>query len=101
MKPPNAMILRAAEAEIQRRIKRGELILPDVAEENLKDDLDIWTKMMTVAVNAGLGVGKKRFQEKVQPVLNELVEEFFKNKRTADQLYAKSVLERRYKSIME
>lgn len=98
---PNAMILQAAEAEIARRIKRRELILPDVADENLKDNLDLWTKMMTVAVNKGLNVGKKRFREKVQPVLDQLQEEYFENKKTADQMYAMSVIERLYDEIME
>lgn len=97
----NALILQYAEREIQRRIAREELILPEVADENLQENLDIWCKMMTIAVNKALGVGKKRFREKVQPVLNQLEDEYFQNKDTADQEYAMSVIERLYNEIME
>ena len=98
---PNALIMQYAEAEIKRRIQRGELILPEVADDNLKDNLDIWTKMMTISVNKGTGIGKKRFRKDVQPILDQLQEEYFENKRTADQEYAVSVIERLYDEIME
>ena len=97
---PNAMIAKAAEAEIKRRIQRGELLLPDQVHENLMENLDIWTKMMTVAVNRGLGIGKKRFEEKVQPLLNDITEDFFNNVKDADEEYARAVVERMYEQVM-
>ena len=97
---PNAMIAKAAEAEIKRRIQRGELLLPDQVHENLMENLDIWTKMMTVAVNRGLGIGKKRFEEKVQPLLNDITEDFFENVKDADEEYARAVVERMYEQVM-
>lgn len=97
----NALILQYAEREIQRRIQRGELILPATAKENLNENLDAWTKMMTIAVNRGLGIGKKRFKEKVQPVLDQVQEDYFQNKVTVDQEYALSVIDRLYDEIME
>ena len=97
---PNAMIAKAAEAEIKRRIQRGELLLPDQVHENLMENLDIWTKMMTVAVNRGLGIGKKRFEEKVQPQLNDITEDFFANVKDADEEYARAVVERMYEQVM-
>ena len=98
---PNALIQQAAEAEIARRIKRGELLMPETVNKNLLDNLDVWTKMMTIAVNKGLSVGKKRFRERVQPILDQLVGEFFDNQKTVDQEYALSVIERLYDEIME
>ena len=98
---PNAMIQRAAEAEIQRRIKRGELLLPDEVDRNIKDNLEILTKMMTISVNKGTGIGRRRFQARVQPILDQLMSEYFHNVKTADQEYAVSVIERLYDEIME
>lgn len=97
----NSIILQYAEREIQRRIQRRELLLPDVVEENLIANLELWTKMMTIAVNKGLGVGKLRFDRDVQPILNQLHEDYFDNKSTVDQEYATSVVDRLYAEIME
>lgn len=97
----NGLIDRAVEAEIARRVKRGELILPCDADQNLYDNLECATKMMTIAVNRGLGIGKKRFEEKVNPELHKLEVEFHNNKKTADQEYALSVIDREYARIME
>ena len=101
MPKQNPLILKAAEAEIKRRILRGELLLPDVVEENLNDNLDCQRKMMTIAVNRALKVGKKRFNELINPELLKLEEEFHENKRTADQEYALAVIDREYSRIME
>ena len=43
MTMPNAYITKCAEAEINRRIKRRELILPADAEANLMANLEVWT----------------------------------------------------------
>ena len=101
MPKPNAMIMKAAEAEIKRRILRGELLLPEVVEDNLNDNLDVQRMMMTIAVNRGLGIGKKRFNELVNPALLEVEKEYHENKRTVDQEYAIAVVEREYNRIME
>ena len=97
----NGLIQRAVEAEIARRIKRGELLLPDVVEENLNDNLDCQMKMMTIAVNRGLGVGKKRFREKVNPELEWVERLYYGEKKKVDQEYALSIIDRLYAEIME
>ncbi len=97
----NPLILKAVEAEINRRILRGELLLPDVVKKNLNANLDCQRMMMTIAVNRALKVGKKRFNELVNPVLQEIEKEFHENKRETDQDYALGVIEREYNRIME
>ena len=57
--------------------------------------------MMTIAVNRALKVGKKRFNELVNPVLQEIEKEFRENKKKTDQDYALGVIEREYNRIME
>lgn len=79
----------------------GELILPCDADQNLYDNLECATKMMTIAVNRGLGIGRKRFEEKVNPELHKIEVEFYENRRTADQEYALAVVDREYSRIME
>lgn len=101
MPKTNPLILKAAEAEINRRILRGELLLPDVVEENLNANLDCQRMMMTIAVNRALKVGKKHFNELVNPVLQEIEQEFRENKKKTDQDYALGVIEREYNRIME
>ena len=97
----NPLIMKGVEAEIKRMILRGDLLLPDVVEENLTANLDCQRMMMTIAVNRGLGIGRKRFEEKVNPELLALEKEFKENRRTADQEYALAVIEREYNRIME
>lgn len=100
MPKTNPLIMKGVEAEIKRMILRGELLLPDVVEENLNDNLDCQRMMMTIAVNRGLGIGKRRFEEKVNPELWKLEEEYRENKRTVDQEYAVACIEREFKRIM-
>lgn len=97
----NVLLEQYAEKEIARRIAKGELFTPAMVNADLAANCDMPAKMMTIAVNRGIGVGKKRFNEKVQPVLDSILEEWFENKRTADQEYAISVVERMYDQIME
>lgn len=97
----SGLIERAVEAEIARRVKRGALILPCDADRNLYDNLECATKMMTIAVNRGLGIGRKRFEERVNPELHKIEAEFYENRRTADQEYALAVIDREYARIME
>lgn len=101
MTMPNAYITKCAEAEINRRIKRRELILPADAEANLMANLEVWTKMMTIAVNKGCGIGKRRFQERVQPLLDQLQEEYICRRKNDGAEYADSVLDRLYAEIMD
>lgn len=100
MAKPNAYILQAAEKEIERRIRRGELYLRETVDKNLIDNLEIWTKMMTIALNRSLGIGKTRFQRDVQPVLDQLQGEFFENRDTVDTVYATAVIDRLYDEVM-
>jgi hypothetical protein len=93
--------MKAAEAEIKRRILRQELYMPDVVEENLNANLDAQRMMMTNAVHRALGIGKKRFNELVNPAFEEIEREYRENKRTVDQEYALAVVEREYNQIME
>lgn len=97
----NAYIEKIVEKEIARRIAKGELFTPAMVNADLMANCDMLAKMMTIAVNRGIGVGKKRFNEKVQPILDSILEEWFENKETADQEYAISVVERMYDQIME
>ena len=97
----NAYIEKIVEKEIARRIAKGELFTLAMVNADLAANCDMLAKMMTIAVNRGIGVGKKRFNEKVQPILDSILDEWFENKRTADQEYAISVVERMYDQIME
>ena len=97
----NALLEQYAEREIARRIAKGELFTPEMVNLDLMANCEMLAKMKTIAVNRGAGVGKKRFNERVQPILDELLDEWFENKRTADQEYAISVVERMYDQIME
>lgn len=97
----NAYIEKIVEKEIARRIAKGELFTPAMVNADLMANCDMLAKMMTIAVNRGIGVGKKRFNEKVQPILDSILDEWFDNKETADQEYAISVVERMYDQIME
>ena len=90
----NGLIQRAVDAEIKRLIAR-------VVEENLNDNLDCQMKMMTIAVHRGLGVGKKRFREKVNPALAEIERIYHEEKKNVDQVYALSIIDRLYAEIME
>ena len=97
----NALLEQYAEREIARRIAKGELFTPEMVNIDLMANCEMLAKMMTNADNRGAGIGKKRFNERVQPILDELLDEWFENKRTADQEYAISVVERMYDQIME
>ena len=97
----NAYLDQIVEQEIQRRIAKGELFTIEMVNRDLLANCKILTKMMTVAVNRGGRIGKKTFNEKIQPIMDSLLEEWFENKRTADQEYAISVVDRMYDQIME
>lgn len=97
----NALLEQYAEKEIARRIANGELFTLAMVNADLMANCDMLAKMMTIAVNRGAGIGKKRFNEKIQPVMDSILDEWFHNKETADQEYAISVVERMYEQIME
>ena len=99
----NPLLEQYAEKEITRRILRGELYTPEMVEADLKANCDLLAKMMTIAVNRGGKIGKKKFNEEIQPVLDDLLEDFFRRKAedNGDQTHAVSVVERMYEQIME
>ena len=97
----NAYIEKMVQSQIDRMVAKGQLYTQEMVDEAVKDNLEVWTQMMTVAVNRGLGIGKKRFEERVQPPLNEIAEEYFRNKKTVDQEYALAVVQRAYDAIMD
>jgi hypothetical protein len=97
----NPYIDKLVQNQIDRMIAKGQLYTPKMVDKAVNDNLDAWTQMMTIAVNRGLGVGKKRFKEKVQPVLDQVQEDYFQNKVTVDQEYALSVIDRLYDEIMD
>lgn len=97
----NAYIDKIVEKEIARRIAKGELFTLAMVNADLYANCEMLAKMMTIAVNRGIGVGKKRFNEKVQPILDSILDEWFENQETVDQEYAISVVERMYDQIME
>lgn len=95
----NAYIEKIVEKEIARRIAKGELFTLAMVNADLYANCEMLTKMMTIAVNLGIGVGKKRFENKVQPELDDLLDEWFHNKDTVDLEYAISVVDRKYDQI--
>lgn len=97
----NPYIDKLVQNQIDRMTSKGQLYTPQMVDKAVNENLDVWTQMMTIAVNRGLGIGKKRFKEKVQPVLDQVQEEYFQNKVTVDQEYALSVIDRLYDEIMD
>lgn len=97
----NGLIERAVEAEINRRVRRGELMLPSMVEEDLEANLRCRRKMMMISVHRGLGIGKKRFKEKVYPELNWVENLYLEEKEKTDEVYAMSIIDRLYDEIME
>ena len=96
-------IEQIVEREIQRRIEKGELFTLEMVNRDLVANCDMLAKMMTIAVNRGAGIGKKKFNDDIQPELDELLEDFFRRKAedNGDQTHAISVVERMYDQIME
>ena len=103
MGKPNAYIEQIVEKEIQRRIAKGELFTLEMVNRDLVANCDMLAKMMTIAVNRGAGIGKKKFNEDIQPELDELLDDFFRRKAedNGDQTHAISVVDRMYDQIME
>lgn len=103
MGKPNPYIEQIVEKEIQRRIAKGELFTLDMVNRDLVANCDMLSKMMTIAVNRGAGIGKKKFNQDIQPVLDGLLDDFFRRKAedNGDQTHAISVVERMYDQIME
>ena len=103
MKKPNAGIMQFVENEIQRRILKGELYTPEMVNADILANHDMWAMIMTIAINRALGVGKKRFEERVQPVINELLADYFRHieEDNGDRIHAISIIERMYNQIME
>lgn len=97
----NPYIDKMVNNQIEKMISKGELYTPEMVDDAINENLDIWTKMMTISLNSSLGIGKRRFRERVQPDLNKLEDEYFDNKKTVDQEYAVSVIDRRYAEIMD
>ena len=103
MAKSNPYIEQIVEREIARRIAKGDLFTPDMVNRDLVANCDMLAKMMTIAVNRGAGIGKKKFNEDIQPKLDKLLEDFFRRKAedNGDQTHAISVVERMYEQIME
>ena len=99
----NPYIEQIVEREIQRRIAKGELFTPEMVNRDLVANCDMLAKMMTIAVNRGAGIGKKKFNDDIQPELDELLDDFFRRKAedNGDQTHAISVVDRMYDQIME
>lgn len=99
----NVLLEQYAEKEIARRIAKGELFTPAMVNADLMANCDLLAKMMTVAVNRGAGIGKKRINEKIQPELDNLLDEYFRrvDEDNGDRTHAISVVERMYDQIME
>lgn len=103
MGKPNPYIEQIVEREIQRRIEKGELYTPEMVNRDLVANCDMLAKMMTISVNRGAGIGKKKFNQDIQPVLDGLLDDFFRRKAedNGDQTHAISVVDRMYDQIME
>lgn len=103
MAKSNPILEQYAEREIQRRIAKGELFTLEMVNRDLVANCDMLAKMMTIAVNRGAGIGKKKFNQDIQPVLDGLLDDFFRRKDedNGDQTHAISVVDRMYDQIME
>ena len=97
----NPYIDKLVQNQIDRMIAKGQLYTPQMVDKAVNENLDVWTQMMTVALNRSLGIGKQRFRERVQPELDRIQDLYFNNKKTADQEYAISVIDRLYAEIMD
>ena len=97
----NAYIEKIVEKEIARRIAKGELFTLAMVNKDLTANCDLLAKMMTIAVHRGLGIGKKRFREKVNPQMEWIDQLFHEEKKKVDQEYALSIIDRLYAEIME
>ena len=88
---------------IAKMILSGKLYTPEMVDEDLKQNLDLWAKIMTVAINKSLKVGKKRILEQVQPEIDRLLEDYYRrvDEDNGDRTHAISVVERMYDQIME
>lgn len=103
MAKSNPLLEQYAEKEIARRIANGELFTLAMVNADLMANCDMLAKMMTIAVNRGAGIGKKRFRENIQPELDELVDDLERREKEdgGDQTHALSVIDRMYDQIME
>lgn len=97
----NPYIDKLVQNQIDRMIAKGQLYTPQMVDKAVNENLDVWTQMMTVALNRSLGIGKQRFRERVQPELDRIQDLYFNNKKTVDQEYAISVIDRLYAEIMD
>lgn len=95
----NGLIQKAVEAEIRRRLMRGELMLPSMVEEDLEANLRCKRKMLVIAYNRALGIGAKRYREKVLPELVWVADLYLTEKAKTDETYARSLIDRMYTSI--
>lgn len=103
MGKPNPLLEQYAAREIARLIMKGQLYTKEMVDADLLANVELWAKIWTIAINRGLKVGKKRIEEKVNPVVDELLEDLYRRKDedNGDQTHAISVIERMYDQIME
>ena len=103
MSKSNPYIEQIVEREIARRIAKGELFTKKMVNAAILADHEVYAKMATIAMNRGLKVGKKSIEQKVNPVMDELLDDYFRRKDEdgGDHTYAISVVERMYNQIME
>lgn len=103
MAQQNAYISQIVEREIARRIVSGQLYTKEMVNAAIVADHEMYSKMVTIAINRGLKVGKKRIEEKVQPELDALFDDYFRrmDDDNGDQTHAISVVERMFNQIME
>lgn len=97
----NKGIEKAVQATILTMIRRGELYTPEQAKGLAMANLELQTKMMTVAVNRGCGIGKKRFQRDVKPVLEALLDQWQRDTDTVDMEYADARIDKLYAEVMD
>lgn len=97
----NPYIDKLVQNQIDRMIAKGQLYTPQMVDKAVNENLDVWTQMMTVALNRSLGIGKQRFRERVQPELDRIQDQYFNNKKTVDQEYAINVIDRLYAEVMD
>ena len=105
-KPPqNTFLKKIEEKSVQRvilsMIDKGQLYTEDQLITMLEHNSLMTSYMLTIAMHHAFGIGKKRFEEKAQPIVQALSNDidFWTNEVDAD--YAEGKLKQLYDKIME
>lgn len=97
----NGYMDKYAQEVIKRLVDANELYTREQFEQIIVDNKLLDAKIMTIAVNRALGIGKKRFEEKVNPVLHRIEKNFIEWAKDMGEDEAIERIEKMYAEIME